>query len=134
MYIKMYNTVDMKYGYNKRYGGASGKPNSETIKKISEATKGENNPMYGKTHTEENRKLFRDINLGDNSTVARKVICITTGRMFDNITLAMETYKCDHITKCCRGKQKTAGKITLEDGRKVGLQWMYLEDYEKDKS
>ena len=40
MYIKIYNTIDSEYGYNKKFGGANGLPSEETKHKISEAGKG----------------------------------------------------------------------------------------------
>lgn len=36
----------------------------ETRKKISAATSGENNPFYGKTHTEQTKNLLRELNTG----------------------------------------------------------------------
>ena len=59
----------------------------------------------------------------------KKVICITTHKIFNTITEASEFYKIDggHISKCCKGKQKTCGKLT--DGTR--MQWMYYEDYLK---
>ena len=86
------------------------KLSEETKKKISENHRnvsGENNPMYGIT--------------GENHHSARKVICITTGEIFNCIkTAAIET-KSDrvNISHCCKGKRKTTGN----------KKWMYLEDY-----
>ena len=80
----------------------------ETKQKISEATKCENNPS------------------------AKKVICITTGEIFEYAKLGAEKYKRDlsGLIKCCRGKTKYCGK--LEDGTK--LVWKYYEDYIKEVS
>ena len=57
---------------------------------------------------------------------AKKVICLTTNEIFTCIKLAAEAYKITPqcITKCCKGKWKSAGK--LEDGTK--LKWEYLEE------
>lgn len=41
MYIKIYNTTNDKYGYNKRFGGHRGKNSEETKHKMSEAHKKE---------------------------------------------------------------------------------------------
>jgi len=65
----------------------------------------------------------------------RKVICITTGKKFDNIVEGVKEYriyKCtdSQIIKCCKGKAHSAGK--LEDGTK--LVWMYYEDYLEQQS
>ena len=60
IYIKAYNSIDKKYGYNHKKGGANGKLSVETRMKISESRTGiycgENHPMYGKTHLEETKK------------------------------------------------------------------------------
>ena len=40
------------------------KPSAEAKKKISEAKKGEKNPMYGKHHSEESKKRMREANKG----------------------------------------------------------------------
>ena len=86
------------------------KLSEETKKKISENHRnvsGENNPMYGIT--------------GENHHSARKIICLTTGEIFNCIkTAAIET-KSDRvsISQCSKGKRKTTGN----------KKWMYLEDY-----
>ena len=86
------------------------KLSEETKKKISENHRnvsGKNNPMYGIT--------------GENHHSARKIICLTTGKIFNCIkTAAIET-KSDrtNISHCCKGKRKTTGN----------KKWMYLEDY-----
>lgn len=61
MYICIYNTIDDKYGYNKRRSGkehkGSGLRSEESKQKQGEARKGkysgENSAWYGKKHTEE---------------------------------------------------------------------------------
>ena len=86
------------------------KLSEETKKKISENHRnvsGKNNPMYGIT--------------GEKHHGARKIICLTTGEIFNCIkTAAIET-KSDrvNISHCCKGKRKTTGN----------KKWMYLEDY-----
>ena len=68
-YISDLNTLDDDYGYNSQSGGHEGKIQSEEAKrKISEATSGKNNPMYGvrlfgkkngmyeKNHSEESKQ------------------------------------------------------------------------------
>ena len=93
---------------------------------------GEKNPMYGKNafenktkeEMEEIGKKISEKVSGKNNPMAKKVICITTGKIFDCIKYAEKYYKCSGISKCCKGKRKHAGK--LKDGTK--LQWKYLED------
>lgn len=47
-YINKFNTFETEHGLNLTNGGSNGKLSEETKKKISEAHKGEKNPMYGK--------------------------------------------------------------------------------------
>ena len=71
--IKKYDSSNRSKGYNIRLGGKNSRLSKETRqkiskahmgktipeevrKKISKATKGENNPFYGRTHSEETRK------------------------------------------------------------------------------
>lgn len=110
MYIKIYDTINPKYGYNKKYGGGNGKHTEETKNKISLSVSGENNPFFGKHHTEETKNKLREANkgnkywegkshseeakikisnskrgtqVGGNNPRARKVICLNTKEVFD---------------------------------------------------
>nr|DAL23982.1 MAG TPA_asm: hypothetical protein [Caudoviricetes sp.] len=59
---------------------------------------------------------------------SRKIICITTGKIFETIKEGAEFYNIkakSHISDCCNGKRKSCGE--LEDGTK--LQWMYYENF-----
>lgn len=109
MYIKMYNTINTNYGYNKKYGGGNGHHTQRTKDKISETLTGENNPFYGQHHTEETKEKLRQANTGKQTWLgkthteeskqkisetktgthvggdnprARKVICLNTGQVF----------------------------------------------------
>lgn len=69
MYIKIYNTINNKYGYNKRDGGDNGKLTQETRNKMKENRaniQGENNPMYGKHHTKETKNKISEKVKGEN--------------------------------------------------------------------
>lgn len=58
----------------------------------------------------------------------KKVICITTGKVFETIADAKRYYNLTvDISGCCKGRIKHAGK--LPSGKK--LQWMYYDDYLK---
>lgn len=100
-YICLYDCI--KNGYNNKRGNSHGKSNKYEVyksKKYKEFRKGKNNPR------------------------AKKVICLTTGKIFDTTKQGGEFYNIDSssITKCCKGKQKSRGK--LEDGTK--LVWSYF--------
>lgn len=68
--IAKYDSTNDKYGYNKANGGSSvGKHTEKTKRIISEKAKKrfenpENNPMYGKHHSEETRKKIGERNAG----------------------------------------------------------------------
>ena len=101
----------------------------ESRKKQSESVKGEKNPWYGKHPSKETRKKMSDAQKGkytgkDNHN-ARSVICITTNSVFYTATEGGRYYNANNgsITSCCRGKQKSAGK--LPDGTK--LVWKYID-------
>ena len=63
-YIFELMSYDSDFGYNKSYGGGSGRPTEEARKKQSEAIKGKNNYMYGKHHTEETKKKMSEARKG----------------------------------------------------------------------
>lgn len=85
MYIKIYDTTNREYGYNRRYGGANGRLTEETRHKMSEAKRGkersestrnkisktlmgkycgEKHPLYGKHRSEETREKLRIAHTG----------------------------------------------------------------------
>lgn len=67
--------------------------------------------------------LQKDIN-----KTLKKVICLTTGKVFDGIIYAAKYYEIDRsgIGECCKGKYKSSGKLNG-----IPLQWMYLSNFEK---
>ena len=99
---------------------AKSKMSEETKQKISEKVKGENNPIYGTHRSEETKRKISE-------AISKKVICVTTGKIFNSIKDAEKHYKCGKISKCGKGKVKSAGKLNGER-----LQWMYLEDYNNE--
>lgn len=145
-WIIYYNSINN--GYNHRRGGSNGSLCEETKQKISIANKGENNPFYGKQHTEETKKKMseerkgRELTdewrnnlskaqkgkrLGKNNPSANSVICLTTGRIFFTQKEGAEYYGIKNyksIGMCCKGKErhKTCGK--LPNGTK--LIWRFI--------
>lgn len=55
----------------------------------------------------------------------KKVICITTGVIFDSIAEAEQKYNAKSISNCCSHKRNFAGKLNG-----VPLQWMYYNDFQ----
>ena len=155
IYIKGYyvNTENNKFLTNMTFGGEGtsgiklseqtkrnmseshkGRKNSEEHNKnISKATKGENNPMYGKRHSEESKQKMSESQKGKKHHMhdkGKKVICITTGKIFNKQSEASNYYNVvlKNISCCCRGTRKSAGK--LPNGTK--LQWRFLKNYDNE--
>ena len=103
----------------------------ETRRKISEGNKGkrtkELNHNYGKKLSEETRRKISEGMKGTKNKGCRKVICLTTGEIFDYIKQAAIKYNIDNsgITKCCKGEKKSNGKHPIT---KESLKWAYYED------
>lgn len=84
---------------------------------------GKNNPLYGRHPSEEIRKKLSESHKGEkNHNFGKfgkehpgsiKVICVETGEVFDSIREIERKYKYFHgdISKCCKGKQNTCGKL-----------------------
>ena len=152
-YIKLFDCINN--GYNHTEGGKNGKASEETKRKIGKntkrmwenmteekinemkrkisiATSGENNPMYGKNPldymTEEAKKergrKISEANKGKNNGNAKSVICLTTKKIFYSSSEGAKYYNIStsSITCCCRGNCKRGG--TLSNG--VPLIWKFL--------
>ena len=76
-------------------------------------------------HTEETKKKISKTLKGENHPQAKRVICITTGETFNCILEAERKYNVAHqdISKCCKGKIKSAGKHPATGEKLV---WEYL--------
>ena len=96
-------------GYNINYGKRN--------EKVSNALKGR------KRSEEYKKNLSKSIS----KSRGKKIICITTGEIFNTIKLAEIKYNIDHssIIRCCKGKNKSAGKhpVTREP-----MVWRYIEE------
>ena len=104
------------------------KCSEETKLKISESEKGR------KCSEETKRKMSksfkgRKLSKEHKQKLSKKVICVTTGEIFDCIKDASDYYNVAHsnISKCCKGKLKSVGKLNG-----TPLQWKYLKDYNND--
>ena len=78
--------------------------------------KGENNPFYGKTHTEETLKYLREINLGKKPTNMKKVIINDV--IYESVTEASRQLNVCPATIIYRIKSKS----------KQYLNYNYLEE------
>ena len=82
--------------------------------------------------SEDISKKIENSNTMNNNSIknrCKKIICLNNHKIFNSIMDASKFYKIDrgHISHCCNGKQKTAGK--LPDGTK--LKWMFYDEYLK---
>ena len=80
---------------------------------------------YNQNYGTRNKRVSEKIK-GSKNGSSRKVQCITTGKKFNTLKEAAEYYSIniDNISKCCRGKQKSAGKHP-DTGEK--LKWRYID-------
>lgn len=97
-YILKYDSVNSGYNHSMNTN-EKGFRNDSCKKKISEAQMGEKNHMYGKTPSN-----------------ARRVLCITTGEIFDTATKCAKYYNLciSKICAVCRGERKTHGKMKFK--------------------
>ena len=109
--------------YNNNYGTRNSR--------ISKKMLGENNPMYGKHHSKETKRKMSESRIGlftgNKNPRAKKVMCITTGEIFDYIGMAETKYNISHsnISACCKGKIKSAGK---HPATREPMVWRYIEE------
>lgn len=89
---------DANYGYNLSSGGEFPKMSEETKRKISEASKGENNVHYGKHHSAEHKRKISDALKGKQK-----------GKIISNTTR-------EKISESLKGRQ-----LSEETKRKIGM-------------
>ncbi len=92
----------------------------EHRKNLSIRNKNENNPMYGKHHSEETKKKISEKG-------KKPIICLTTNKIFSSCIDASIEYNVNrkNLPSHLKGKRKSCGK--LSDG--TPLIWMYLEEF-----
>ena len=104
----------------------------ETKKKIGESNKGRHHSEETKKKLSESHKEKHhsdETKLKLSKKASKKVICITTGKIFNSQKEANDYYNVAQsaISNCCRGKLKSAGKLNS-----MRLKWKYVEDYNND--
>lgn len=78
-YIKLFDSINPLIGYNIRSGGNNSELSEEAKQIISEKAKNRyknktNNPMYGKSHSDETKKKMSDIKIGENNPMYGKTL------------------------------------------------------------
>lgn len=136
LYICVYNTMNPKFGYNKKRGGSHGKHSEEskrlmsekrkgkkdsdiTRQRKSESRKGSKNPQHGKPRTEEEKRkqseAMKGKLTGSKNGKARKVYQYTKDgkliREYETVVSAAKDNSLyeSSIRACCYGKNKTSG-------------------------
>lgn len=147
-YIFELMTYDPRVGYNKNYGGKSGRPTKETKRKLSESCKGKqlseehkrklSESTKGKHHSEETKRKISEAEKGKqlSEETKRKIsknnskpvvqIDPTTNKIVKVWESSIEAVRqCGfgngNISNCCNGRHKTH----------KGYKWMFLSDYKK---
>ena len=94
-------------------------------------TAGEKNGMWGKPSPNRGKKGLYHHSEEAKQKLSKKIICITTGEIFNSIKEASDHYKVarSNISYCCIGKRKHAGELN-----NVPLQWKYAEDDDNNES
>lgn len=120
--IDIYQSNDLRYGYNMTRGGEGSlgwNPPKKWRKKQSKLNIGKNNPMYGKEsamkgkhHTEDAKNKIREKH-------KKPVKCIETNIIYNSLQDAEKDTKINYynISAVCNSRQKTAG----------GYHWKFVE-------
>lgn len=140
--IAYYKSYDANFGYNIDLGGNSiGKRSEATKKKLSEAHKGksyhditpetrrllsemnsgENNPMFGRRHSDDTRKKMSIDRSGKEHMWNRqKVYCVELNQLFASMQEAAKEFNLSvtYICGVCNGRFEKAG----------GYRWLYVYD------
>ena len=139
-FIKLYNTVED--GYNLSAGGNSKEEISEsTREKLSKKSlqlwedeeyrqrqyEGRVTAWNSEAGKKRKEKLS-ERSSGSNNNRAKKVICVTTGQVFNTIKEAQTFFNIKNhsgIVNCCQGKRKSAGKHPITGEKLI---WEYYKE------
>lgn len=104
--IALYDSTNRSKGYNITIGGDTG-----------HHLMGENNPFYGKHHSEETKDKLRISSSGSNNPRSKKVRCIETGQIYDSAGEASRAL----------GKERSAVRRAIRDNHRAGgYHWEYV--------
>lgn len=119
-YIEMYKSNDRTIGYNSTIGGDGVRQMTEaTKKKISDARKGkylgEENPFYGKHHSEETKNTIALANLGNTYCLGKSL----TDETKEKISIANLGKRYSINTEFKPGLLPPTARLTIEQAREI---------------
>lgn len=128
--IKKYDTQNPLYGYNKSSGGECYEWTEEMRTRMSESQKGRRLTaewIRNRSKAQTGLKRSQETEQKISDARSRKIICLNTGKTYKNLSEVDKLFGggIGHISACCNGKRKSAGKDELG----TPLQWMYYDDY-----
>ena len=92
---------------------------------------GSENPMYGKSHSEETKvkisAMLKGKKIGKDNHKSTSVVLLNTGEVFESINIASKKFNISsgNISRCCnKDGYKYAGTLNGEK-----LVWMFLNEY-----
>lgn len=102
-------------------------PSNNNVENLEWCTREYNN-NYGSRNKRAREKISKSMKgryIGNKHPKAKKVKCITTNEVFESIADAKRKYNVcsSDISKCCNGKQKSAGKHPITGEKLV---WKYV--------
>ena len=87
------------------------------------------NVNYGTRNQRQSETAIKNgINKGEKHGMAKKVICITTGEIFDYVAQVEEVYgiKEPLVSACCTGKRKWTGRHPITGEKLI---WMHYDEF-----
>lgn len=98
------------------------------LKRCDDLYKGIYNPRYGRKLPKEIVEKMKTRTYENRKKTNRKVICLTTNKIFESVKEAQKYYDIEGISACCRDISCYSGNY---NGQK--LVWMYYNEYLNDK-
>ena len=151
MCIKKFKTDNKKFDYtisNREYEKAkldfikSNQTEELKYKRSQTNIKTWSNPLLREQHSNLIKNIYKTKPIEDEekrlknlkSRICSKIKCITTNEIFDSIIEAIKAYNLKssiqaHITECCQGKRKHAGKLN-----NISLSWCYINESYRNKN
>ena len=130
MYIKIYNSTDYKYGYNRKFGGSHGKLTTEQKQYLSKINSGRNHPQYGTHMSKESKdKLSNSLikfNKSENGIKQRE-------KLSQKLKCFYNTYEGKKMASY-RSKKAMSNKETVEKIRQSNIDYWNKPEIKQKQS